>query len=474
MHDLTAQRPRFFDPRALRVPGRLHEPACFVVVAAVYLLYFSVWGDDRLYGDAASYWELGATHGRDGGFSWFPLPDRIRGYAFPLYCYGLQVVASTIGISEPSIIKLSGAVLVSTLGVVVVPRLARLVFPSLVVSWTRIAALNALIFLFWRGHLNYPLTDFPAVLLSALGVLALFRARPAWFAAGLCFGLAANLRPACAPVIAGATVAALVIGAGPKLRVRPLAAALVLQGALIATLPQIAINVRYYDRWSPSGPAAGQVMREIVLTYGLRAQKHETYVGRADGYPSTDVTYVSPLTADPLEREEPDGIDGYREYARFGFDHPIEFVGNLGLHVFNGIDVQYATPYIKDLRDRSILLALLQYTILFVALTRLVLRRPRSRLGDINWIGLTLILLLCVAAVPSAMEPRYFLTLHLLAYSLVCFGPAHRRMLLTGDRRQRITLGAAYAASMLACLALSSAARGQLEHPLTLSQGLFL
>ena len=37
------------------------------------------------------------------------------------------------------------------------------------------------------------------------------------------------------------------------------------------------------------------------------------------------------------------------------------------LHTFNGLDIRYSTPYVKNLKDRSVILALMQYTLVYVA-----------------------------------------------------------------------------------------------------------
>ena len=57
-------------------------------------------------------------------------------------------------------------------------------------------------------------------------------------------------------------------------------------------------------------------------------------------------------------------------------------------HLFNGLDVKYPTPYIRDLDNTSTALSLLQYTLLFLALARLAgaprppCARWRSLVGD--------------------------------------------------------------------------------------------
>ena len=66
-------------------------------------------------------------------------------------------------LGDVTVVKIFGALLAATLGVVVLPRLARALFPNAALSWDRILALNALLFLYWRDHFDFPLADFPAL-----------------------------------------------------------------------------------------------------------------------------------------------------------------------------------------------------------------------------------------------------------------------------------------------------------------------
>ena len=134
-------------------------------------------------------------------------------------------------------------------------------------------------------------------------------------------------------------------------------------------------------------------------------------------------------------------------------------------HVFNGLDVKYPTPYVRDLRDTSTALSLLEYTLIFLALARLLATGARRALGGVRWAGLLVLAASCIGVLQVQAEPRYFLPLQLLIYLLVCFGPMTRQTLFAG-RERRVTLAAAYASFVLVCLTLSSSTRAQLEHPL--------
>ena len=111
------------------------------------------------------------------------------------------------------------------------------------------------------------------------------------------------------------------------------------------------------------------------------------------------------------------------------------------------------------------LLALLEYTLMFVAIVRLLLPDARRTLGGVRWAGIVVLLSPCLTAIPSAVEPRFFLPLQLLIYMLVCFALGTRVALFGGSVPRRVGVAAACVVFVLVCLTLSSATLGQLEHP---------
>lgn len=442
------------------------ELVCFPLVAAVYLTHLLVSGYDRFYYDAGHYWQLAGRFEVNGHYSLLAYDDVFRGYSIPLLSRDLQAVAAMAGLGAMTIVKIFGALLAATLGVVVIPRLARRLFPGASISLGRVLALNALIFLYWRDHFDFPLSDFPALLAAAVGLLGLLRATAlGYVVAGVGLGLAANMRPAYLPtVIAALAVAALFPLRPWNLRRRSVAVVLVLAGALVASMPQTLINHHQRGSWSPLIPG-GKSIAMLQLTQGMLAQKYETYVGPSAGYPQPEVAYLDPSTARVLEEEHVSEITSYGKYARIVLHHPVRMAASYVRHIFNGLDVRYPTPYVRDLGDSSIVLSLLQYTLVFVAIARLLLPEARRALGRIRWAGVIVLVSPCLTAIPGAIEPRFFLPLQILIYMLVCFGPATRASFVEGGLGRRVALAATYAAFLLVCVSLSSATLAQIEHP---------
>jgi hypothetical protein len=453
-------------------------PVCFAFVAGAYGIHFVLSGYHGFFYDATEYWRLRNRFEHNGHFSLVAYDSPWRGYSLPLLNHVLQVLASVAGVTGVTIVKIFGALLAATLGVVAIPRLARQLFPAASIGPWRVLVLNALIFLYWRDHFDFPLSDFPSLLVVVTGVLGLLRATvPGYVVCGLCFGLAANMRPAyMIAAIAAVGVAGLLPLRGWSWRQRGAAATLVLAGALVVSLPQMLINNHQRGTWSPVISKAREITL-LQLWQGMRAQKYETYVGSGAGYPRPDVFYLDPATRHVVEEEHISParrlyigftyveFPSYRRYVGMVIDHPAGMVGGYVRRLFNGLDVQYPTPYVRDLRDRSTVLSLLQYTLMFLAIARLAVADARRALGRIRWAGIVLLLIPCVTAVTGAVEPRFFLPLQALIYMLVCFGPATQASLLGGDVGRRVGLAVSYVAFVLVCLTLSSATLAQIEHP---------
>ena len=456
------------------------EAACFAVVAGVYLLHLFLSGYDRFYYDSSVYWQLGDRFEENGHFSLLAYSDEgyyPRGYALPLWNRGLHELASVLGIGDVTIIKVFGALLAATLGVLVLPRLARALLPGAAVDWWGVLALNGLVFLYWRDHFDFPLSDFPALTLACAGVLAALRGSLVGYAAaGLFLGLAANIRPAYLPAFVLLLVVLALARTGPADRARRTRAlALVVVCAFVAVLPQMLINHRHDGSWSP-GVDGQQDISMLQLSDGMKAQKYETYVGPATGYPQPQVFYDDPSTQHVLAEEhvsatqvvfgQPETITSYGQYARIVVHHPAKMAGAYLRRLFNGLDVRYPTPYIRNLGNTSIVLSLLEYTLLFVALATLLLPDARRALGKAKWAWVVVLVSPCITSIPGAVEPRFFLPVQMVVYIFVCFAPAAtRRSLLRGGTARRVGLAVCFVAFVLVCLSLSSSTLAELEHP---------
>ena len=235
-------------------------------------------------------------------------------------------------------------------------------------------------------------------------------------------------------------------------------------GFLLLATPQYLINQNNYQSHSPLVLGEGDQDDYVIagknnlylwqLNGGLLVQRYETSVDPT--YPGAPVFFPDPA-GKALRAQHPEQVlDSYGTYFSFVGQHLFDMGALYARHLFNGLDLLYAGPYVYRIYGVTLPLALLNYTVFFAAL--LVMAFRRYRLNVRQWLVLGGLLITCLATIPTIVECRFFLPLHLLLYAVVCFGwPTHfwQRWRRTPSR-QRTVLLVAYGLFLLLCLTLSS------------------
>src|SRR5205823_4473777 len=72
-------------------------------------------------------------------------------------------------------VKLFNALMFALIGAVLAPRLAEITWPRFQWGIGRRLSLTALLLLFWNGYLDFPLSDFPALAMALLALIAVDR-----------------------------------------------------------------------------------------------------------------------------------------------------------------------------------------------------------------------------------------------------------------------------------------------------------
>jgi hypothetical protein len=437
----------------------------FTLVFGVYAIYLSIWGDPHFYYDAADYWRLGGTFGTSGHFSLLDFDSTLRGYSLPLFNRFLALIASHVSAGSVTIVQIAGSLEIALLGTILVPRVVRAYWPAAHLGPTRVLIFNVIVFLFWRDHLGFPLSDFPAITLAMLALLALSRrSLLGYLVAGGVLGLAWNVRQA---YLATLVVVLVIVVCREGIRRTPLragaAVAILLAGVAILSLPQTLINHRHVHTWSPVVQGGAGIVSSD-LTLGMETQRYETYVGTS--FPGPHVHYLDPSTNAIRKEEKITVVRGYSQYAHIFERHPTEMLAAWARRTFNGLDVRYATPYVHDLGSAWEGFSLLDYSLIFVATVRLLVPAFRRRLGRIAWPEAVAICAACVPAIPFAAESRFFLPLQLVIYSLVVFAPGTREGWRSLGRQGQVSLAVAFPIFLLGCIALSTSTVAQISSTL--------
>ena len=404
--------------RWIGVPG-----SAFVIGLAAVLAVALLQGRKPFYYDSGLYWILSETFSQHGHFSLLNFESPLRGYLLPLINRGLWRLGPALGWKGSASAKLFNAMLFSLIGAILVPRIAEMAWPQRPWGLTRRLLLIAVLLVFWAGFLNFPLSDFPALTMVLIAIVATARAAsPPWaLVAGAATAAAVDMRPSyllLAPIV----VAFMVWGwfergrPRPSLRLRGLCLALLVASFVLVSLPQSLSAHRHYGTWS-FVPGTAAHLESLQLTDGLWIQSYETYVGTGHG-PQMFYEYPRGLR---LVQSQPQGVvksDG--QYLGLIVKHPITMATIFFRHVVNGLDQRYNTPYIEHLDNGSHRwLRILGFLLVFLALLRVVWPAARRRLGPAKWRYPVALLLCCLTSLPSAMESRYLLPVYMLVYMLV-------------------------------------------------------
>jgi hypothetical protein len=379
--------------------------------------------------DAGTYWEQRLSFVRDHRFSFSHYTYCSRGYAFSFMLYILESFSTMIGCDSYTLFRLASAIAATLLTTVLAPLAAKRLF-GVVPRPSHVVLFASLVIFFWNGYLAYPLTDFPALTALLLAcLLALSRHGIALGGCGFLLALAANLRPVyVAPAVLLA--AALMLREWRERGVvrACLGAAATIIGAIVVMLPQVLINRANAATWSPlvstGFGAGGQNLYLRQLTWGLRIQRYETAV--STDYPEAAVRFLDREGTEILAHETGGAVQSFPAYFGLMIRHPLAMATLLGRHAFNGLDLRYDTPYLPRVFRGGVLRRVANYSVLVagIGLAAVGLKRRRPPWRAV--VMLATLLAPVLVALPTAVESRFFLPLHLGIYAVVAFFPYER------------------------------------------------
>ena len=449
--------------------------ATFGIVFAVTLIVALGQGLKTFYYDSGEYWSLGQTFTVNGHFSLLNFDSSGRGYALPLIDHGLQEIAEALAWSPSSLAKLFNVLIFALIGAVLAPRLAEIAWPRQ--RWGAVPrlALVALLLIFWRGYLSFPLSDFPALAMVLVALVSIARQdTPGWMLlAGVAGGLALDMRASyimLEPILAILVIWAWLDQRGTRhasIARRALCAGLLVLGFAAASLPQSLSSHRHGFTWSPV-PGATSSVSSLYLTPGMANQRYDTYVG-TDHPPQ--MYYEDASGAKLLEKQKGGQISSSGQYVGLIVSHPVAMVSLLVRHVINGLDARYSTVYVEHLEtDSNRWPRLAGFLLVFLALARVLWPAARRRLGPAKWRYPVALLLCGATSVPTPVEARYMLPAYLLSYMLVLtpgwpspIGPATAGVLALRRFQTLAILAAGYLVFMAVVWHVTSVATDQLS-----------
>ena len=443
---------------------------CLILVLALYASYLPLSGYTvgQVRFDAAQYWELSLWFTQHGHFALLAFDEPMRGYLGPLMLLPARLLCHFTGCSMLAGAQVLGAGWAALLFGLAIPRLWTQA-TGLALSGGRWLALVVLGFVFWRDYFNFPLSDMPALTLLLLGLGAL--GRPGWgwaIVAGLLLGAAINIRP----IYLASGPGVLWLLAAPEIRQQWLRRGVALAfGLALPLLPQLLINLRHFRQATPlvlAGPPGTPPLYLKQLGWGTAFQRYETSL--IPEIPRS-LVYADSAGRRALAQEPNQRFGSYGQYLRFALRQPLATSGRYLRHLFNGLDIRFPTPYPTRLHPAGqAALRLLNYMLLglgaWLAVAALRSRWQTSEPRGYAAATLLALLLPCVLALPTLMECRFLLPVHLLLLTAVAatWHPlAAWHQLRTPWRR--LALLAFGVAWLWGCWQVSEATAGQLRPP---------
>ena len=430
-----------------------------MVLVALYGGYFLLGGGlqgERMPYDAGHYWELAVGFkGQNNSFSLLNFQDPTRGYLAALVQFPALIVRYLTNCTMPTAAKVTGTGWAALLFAFLIPGLWQSVAHQRV-SNGRWLLLVLLAFVFWRDYFSFTATDMPALALLLLALWAVSRPPVGWWlVAGLSLAAAVNCRPT---YLAGVLPAlALAVWWSRHSSRRLLQWSALLVGAGMALGPQLAINRVHFQRNSPL--ALVQVSKKEPapvylkqLTWGTRVQRYDTDLHQR-------LIYADSAGLAILHREEITQYKSYAEFFRTALKYPLNYSWRYVRHLFNGLDVQQPSPYLlRDYGPERQWLQLINYTALGLALSVGLLTPVARWLG---WPRGGVVLawwLWCLAGIPTPIECRYVLPLHLLLLTITAFlfQPRRARRWLQGRPMRVLVVVLVVALWLGGCFWLSS------------------
>ena len=449
-------------------PARWRVLAVLALYAAYLPLSGYTVGQFRF--DAAEYWELSLKFTQNGHFSLLAFDAPLRGYLGPLLVLPARLLCHFTGWSMLTGARVLGAGWAAVLFGIAVPQLWAQA-TGRVLSGGRWLVFIGLSFIFWRDYFNFTLSDMPALALLLLGIAALARRGWGWAAvAGLLLAAAINIRP-----IYLASTPGLLWLLLRNSRPAPRSSAwwrsvALVAGLALVLLPQLLINLRHFQQPTPLVLARLRGTAPLYLkqlTWGTAFQRYESSL--------VPESFRSLVYADSAGQRALVGVPGHRfgsygQYVQFALHQPVATSGRYLRHLFNGLDVQFPTPYPRHLHPLGqAALRLLNYVLLGLGvwLALSAWRKHRQGVWEPVMVGTLLALLLpCLLVLPTLMETRFLLPLHLLVLMMVAgtWQPAACWRKL-GSHVRRLAAMAVVVGWLWGCWQVSEATAGQLRPP---------
>lgn len=403
--------------------NRIFQMAIYLA-GAVFIFgvhFFS--GIRQYYHDAYVYWSYGEMYGLEK-FSLLNYNSSLRGYLFPLFIYMIRKLAFEGLGTERMIFCIITSLLYAFFFMVLIPRVIELMFQINIPMGVRLIYAMICTVMF-RGLIVYPLTDLSAIMLACAAMyffllLAQDKVKVVWkqvlyaIGMGLALGGAYYVRPIYLIVWIAVGGMSFIIMCRKKKWIFLFA----FLGMLIVAMPQIYINQKHFETYSPmiqthlnSDESMSLYLNQ--LRWGIYMQKYETNVDVTVSDIQPGMVFRDAIGETLLERDK---VYSYPRYLLFCIRHFGDMACIYLKHIFNGLDIVYPSVYIQKIYCNRFAVQLLNYTLIFAGLKGIVFFVKKKCWNSLT-VGMSIAYVLPILLViPTAVETRFFVGAHLMLY----------------------------------------------------------
>ena len=411
---------------------KIGEKLAALVLATLLMFLAQLYINPQTFlGDAYNYWDLSSK-------IWdFSFPKSLRGYFYPLLLSPARMFFDAYPGTGYLAVHLIQALAFSFALTITLPYVFNKVLGGRITLMRRLVA-PTLIAIFFPPLIAYTLSDLPAFCLI-IGALALIlkasEKKNTWkaiilmFLAGVLAYGAYNTRTIYLfTFIALLPAIALLAFKYQPVRQKLLMVVLFIAGAAIAAIPQSLINQKHLDSPTPLVIASvnDASLFASQLKWGITIQRYETGYDTETGaiFP---IFYFDPIGVRLTDELKFKGtVPTLPWYFKLMLSEPVSFLKIYTKHFVNGLDVRDYDTYTKiRSKENDVRSATSIATALFglICLLLLVIRKSEHSSQWISRTGwLALIVLPVFAILPGAIETRFFLPLHVMAYCAIAFG----------------------------------------------------
>ncbi len=408
------------------------EVKAFVFSSIIFFILHQIYRVKTFHYDAELYWKL-------AGYEFITnFPNEIRGYFYPLLLAPAKWMSDILG-SKNFVYRFFSATAFGFLLGVFLPNLYTRIFGGKLTVPRRLLV-PVLVAVIFPGAILYPLSDLPAFLLLLGAIWGLEKARSdqggsGYFyilMAGVFLGGAYNSRTIYIFSLIFLLFVFFVFIFSKKYtasgRRRLIASGMILLGLLIVSLPQMLINKRHHDSYTPAIFASDKIFA-YQLRWGVAVQKYSTTTDEdVPGELGAGLFYLDRAGQKMLSASDVGKTRGglsIREYADLVAKNPLDFLAIYARHIVAGLDVRDGELYIKNHAKRRDMISVFNFFVLFLGTWAFIAKAnedsPVSGVRRERAILLFAILLPVFAIIPGAIETRFFLPFHLLVYCSVAF-----------------------------------------------------